>query len=53
MYTIDYLKTLHADYVEWNTDPTLNPTHSARFYTLATFWGSRIFIYMLLFLFMG
>ena len=21
MYTIDYLKTLHADYVEWNTDP--------------------------------
>ena len=53
MYTIDYLKTLHADYVEWNTDPTLNPTHSAHFYTLATFWGSRIFIYMLLFLFMG
>ena len=21
MYTIDYLKTLHADYVEWDTDP--------------------------------
>jgi hypothetical protein len=21
MYTVDYLKTLHADYVEWNTDP--------------------------------
>ena len=21
MYTIDYLKTLHARYVEWNTDP--------------------------------
>ena len=20
MYTIDYLKTLHADYVEWDTD---------------------------------
>ena len=20
MYTVDYLKTLHADYVEWNTD---------------------------------
>ena len=21
MYTVDYLKTLHADYMEWNTDP--------------------------------
>ena len=21
MFTVDYLKTLHADYVEWNTDP--------------------------------
>ena len=21
MYTVDYLKTLHADYVEWDTDP--------------------------------
>ncbi len=21
MYTVDYLKTLHADYVEWNPDP--------------------------------
>lgn len=21
MYTVDYLKTLHADYVEWNTYP--------------------------------
>jgi len=21
MYTVDYLKTLHAVYVEWNTDP--------------------------------
>lgn len=21
MYTVDYLKTLHEDYVEWNTDP--------------------------------
>ena len=21
MYTFDYLKTLHVDYVEWNTDP--------------------------------
>ena len=21
MYTVDYLKTQHADYVEWNTDP--------------------------------
>ena len=20
MYTVDYLKTLHADYVEWNSD---------------------------------
>ena len=21
MFTVDYLKTLHADYVEWDTDP--------------------------------
>ena len=27
MYTVDYLKTLHADYVEWDTDPK-TPTNS-------------------------
>jgi hypothetical protein len=35
MYTIDYLKTLHADYVEWNTDPgnlSASKTHLASWF---------------------